>query len=201
MSNEVVLIDTPYCPDAGNFARTRKIIEEKYKIDNWFYCRDLFHNVLWNLKIFFFSHNWNRGSSVAAFMKKIEDILDVEPRSQFGPTQIRRIMWVKPSIWWIKHGMRRSLFTILLRVGVKYVVSKDNFDEIIKSEKYLQQTYYAFERFMSGNTKYTGHKRGWYKQFCEINMANDAIDKLLIVPKNNFDGIDKNNSSLRKKTE
>lgn len=183
-SLEVVMVETPYCPNPGNFARTQKIIGNKHKIDHWFYCRDIFHNVLWNLKIFFFSHRSNKCLSIIAFMQKIETILDVQPRTEFGPTQIKTIMWIKPSVWWTKQGMRRSLFTILLRAGMKYSKSKDNFDEAINSEKYLQTTTYAFKRFMSGNTRYTGTKRGWYKQFCEKSMSEKQIDSLLINPKN-----------------
>ena len=178
------MIDTPYCPDPGKFARTQKINGAKHKVDHWFYCRDIFHNILWNLKIFFFSHGWKRGSSVIAFMEKVEDMLDVQPRSEYGLTQVERVMWVKPSVWWTKYGMRRSVYTILLRAGLNYVASKDNFDKAIESEKYLQQTPYAIQRFLSGCTKYTGHKRGWYRQFCEMNMTSQQIDKLLIVPKN-----------------
>ena len=124
--HEVILIDTPYCPDPGKFARTQKINGAKHKVDHWFYCRDIFHNILWNLKIFFFSHGWKRGSSVIAFMEKVEDMLDVQPRSEYGLTQVERVMWVKPSVWWTKYGMRRSVYTILLRAGLNYVASKDN---------------------------------------------------------------------------
>ena len=181
---EVILVESPYCAKAGNFARTHYINGKKHKLDHWFYCRDLFHNVSWNLKIFFFSHKWKRGASVAAFMEKIEEMVNVEPRSEYGPTQNEKIMWVKPSPWWTKYGMRRSLFTILLRAALTYVSSKDNFDEAIQYEKYLQQTPYALKRFLSGYTKYAGSKRGWYRQFCENNMTHENIDKLLIKPKN-----------------
>jgi hypothetical protein len=115
-------------------------------------------------------------------MQEIEEKLNVNPRSQFGITQNNKIMWVKPSPWWTAFGMRRSLFTILLRAALNYSTSKKNFMEAVNSEKYLSTTTYAFERFMSGNTKYAGHKRGWYKQFCEKNLSHEEIDKLLIKP-------------------
>lgn len=180
--HEIVLVDTCYSPSAGGFARTQRINGERHKIDHWFYCRDIFHNVLWNLKLFFFSTNVGRATAVAKFMEKIEEKLNIEPRSQFGPTQIKKIMWIKPSPWWTGLGMRRSLFTILLRAGLKYVPSKDNFDEAIKLEKYLSKTPYAFQRFMMGYTKYAGHKRGWYKQFYDLKVSEEQIDKLLIKP-------------------
>jgi hypothetical protein len=91
-------------------------------------------------------------------------------------------MWIKPSKWWLKYGMRRSLFTILLRAGLVYVVAKENFDEAVNGEKYLSMTKYAFSRFLSGFTKYTGHKRGWHRQFCQMRPTADEIDELLIKP-------------------
>jgi len=179
---EVIFIDTPYSPSPGGFARTQKINGERHKVDHWFFCRDIFHNVLWNLKLFFYSIQAGKCNSVCTFIHEIEEKLDVQPRTQLGPTQIKKIMWIKPSSWWTRYGMRRSLFTILLRAGLKYVVTKDNFVDAVNSEKYLSKTPYAFERFMSGYTKYAGHKRGWYKQFCENNLSHEEIDKLLIKP-------------------
>lgn len=179
---ETILVDICYSPTAGNFARTQKIIGERHKIGNWFYCRDIFHNILWNLKLFFFSTNIGRVSAVIKFMEVIEEKLDVQPRSHFGPTQMKKVMWIKPSSWWTSLGMRRSLFTILLRAGLKYVPSKDNFDEAIQLEKYLSKTPYAFQRFMMGYTKYAGRKRGWYKQFYDLKLSDEQIDKLLIKP-------------------
>jgi hypothetical protein len=182
--SEIIFVDTPYNPNCGAFARTQKIEDDRHKVDHWFFCRDLFHNVLWNLKIFFYSIKSGKCKSVSAFIEIVEEKLNVNPKSQFGPTQNNKIMWIKPSPWWIKFGMRRSLFTILLRAGLNYSCVKDNFMEAVASEKYLANTPYAFERFMSGHTKYAGHKRGWYKQFCEKNLSHEEIDKLLIKPAN-----------------
>jgi hypothetical protein len=179
---KIVLLDTPYSPEKGSFARAKKIIGERHKVDNWFYCRDIFHGILWNLKIFFFSHPKGKGRRVAAFMQKIEEIIDVQPRSEYGPTQIMTFMWIRPSVWWTKYGMRRSLFTILLRAGLNYIPSKDNFKEAARSEKYLGKTPYAFERFISGFTKYAGHKHGWYKQFCDMQPTDEEVNKLLVKP-------------------
>jgi hypothetical protein len=181
--NQLILLDTPYAPTVGGFARTQKIIGERHKVDHWYYCREIFHNILYNLRLIFFCHNTGKGAAVAAFIGKIEEAIDVQPRSEFGPTQMKKMMWIKPSPWWTKIGMHRSLFTILLRASLKYVPSKDNFEEAVSSDKYLKETPYAFSRFMSGHTKYTGRKRGWHKQFCIMAQSCEEIDKLLIKPK------------------
>lgn len=180
--HEVIPVDTCYSPCIGGFARTQVIKGNRHRVDHWYSCRDIFHNILWNLKVFFFCVPARKGRAVSQFMEIIEEKLDVQPRSEFGPTQNNKIIWVKPSVWWTKLGMRRSLLTILLRAGINYSPKKDNFEEAINSDKYLSKTIYAFNRFMAGNTKYAGRKIGWYKQFYDMNLNNEDIDKLLIKP-------------------
>jgi len=176
------LVDSAYKPQKGMFAQCKHFKDGRHKIDHWWYCREIFHNVLKNLNIFFFSHVRGHGQGVAAFIAKIENIIDVQPRTEMGPTQQKTIMWIRPSKWWTDVGMRRSLFTILLRAGQAYKVSKDNFDEASRSYKYLEETLYAFHRFLNGGTKYTGRKRGWHKQFNKMNLSKEDVDKLLISP-------------------
>ena len=180
--NDLVLIETAYRPDVGSFAKSKSSCEGRHKVDHWFYCREIFHHVLFRLKLLFFAHEANKGVNIAAFLTEIENRLNVQPRSEFGPTQRKTIMWVRPSKWWLQYSMRRSLFTILLRAGCNYNFSKNNFEEAVGAEKYLKKTIYAFDRFMRGYTKYVGHKRGWYKQFYHLSPTADEIDKLLQKP-------------------
>lgn len=177
---EVLYIDTPYRPEAGSFCKPKEMVEDRYRVGQWYYCRDLFHGQLYNLSLFFFSHDSNKGNCIAEFMRKCEKILNVEPRSDFGPTQRKTIMWVEPSRWWTVRAMRRSLFTILLRAGNQYSINKDNFDEALFSDPYTMGTRYAVNRFFAGNTFYTGKKRGWYKQFHDENPTEAQIDALLV---------------------
>lgn len=179
---DVVYIDTPYRPEAGSFCKPKDIDGDRYKVGQWYYCRDLFHGQLYNLSLFFFSHDSTKGHCVAAFMRKVEEILNVEPCSEFGPTQRKTIMWVEPSRWWTVRAMRRSLFTILLRAGCQYSPSKDNFEEALFSDPYTMSTKYAVKRFFAGNTAYTGRKRGWYKQFYEGKPTEQEVDSLLVAP-------------------
>ena len=180
--DKVVLVDTPYRPNHGSFARTNKIVDERHQIDHWYFCRDIFHNLLFNLKIFFMSHDSGKGECVSNFMQMIEERLDVQPRSEYGPTQRKTMMWIRPSKWWIGQGMRRSLFTCLLRAGVNYNAKKNNFDETLAMDKYLGETREAFARFMDGHTKYMGRKRGWFKQFRSLNPSREELNKLLVKP-------------------
>ena len=183
---DILYIDTPYRPQTGSFSKLRELNGDRYKADIWYVCRDLFHGVLYNLKFFFFSHDLGKGHCIAAFIKKVEEKLDIQPRSEFGPTQRKTIMWIKPSKWWTGRTMRRSLFTILLRCGDAYNPNKDNFEKALFSYSYAKNTKIAINRFLAGYTDYTGKKRGWYKQFSEITIfgkepiTEEEINRLLI---------------------
>ena len=177
---DILYIDTPYRPQPESFCKSKGLNGKRYKVGQWYICRELFHSILYNLKLFFFSHNLGKGHCIAAFMKKIEEKLDVQPRSEFGPTQRKTIMWIKPSKWWTLKAMRRSLFTILLRCGDAYLPSKDNFEKALLSNQYANNTKYAISRFLEGYTVYTGKKRGWYNQFCLESLSKEEIDLLLI---------------------
>lgn len=185
---DILYIDTPYRPNPESFCRSKERNGNRYKAGLWYSCRDLFHSILYNLKLFFFSHKLGKGHCIAAFMKKVEEKLDVQPRSEFGPTQRKTIMWVKPSKWWTSKAMRRSLFTILLRCGDAYIPNKDNFEKALFSNQYAKETKTAVNRFLAGYTEYTGKKRGWYNQFKfdEIeffgkgSITEEEINKLLV---------------------
>lgn len=176
--NNVIYIDTSYKSDPGSFARPKAFNDGRYTISQWRFCRELFHKDLYGLKLFFYSHVPGNGYCIAKFMSKIEDILNIKCKSQFGPTQRKTVMWIKPSNWWINRSMKRSLFTLLLRVAENYEPLKDNFEEALFSHRYSLETQYAINRFLEGNTYYTGRKRGWHKQFCDL-MKED-VDLLLI---------------------
>lgn len=184
MSNwgDVLYIDTPFRPEAGSFGKSKSKEADRYKVGQWHYCRELFHGQLQNLDLFFFSHNLGKGQFISAFMSKVETIVDAYPLSKFGPTQRKTIMWIEPSKWWTSRGMRRSLYTIFLRCGTEYVLSKDNFDEALMSDPYVMDTEYAVRRFLQGYTQYTGRNRGWHKQFKILSPSQKEIDLLLVKP-------------------
>lgn len=188
-SGEVIYIDTKLRPDSGSFCRAKEVRDERYQAGQWYYCRELFHGQLYNLNLFFFSHDNNKQNCISTFMQKVEDILDVQPRSKFGPTQRKKIMWIEPSKWWTVRSMRRSLFTILLRAGNQYILSKKNFEEALYSDPYTMSTRYAVERFLAGHTVYTGRKKGWHQVFYRdmqgVPLSSDVqkkIDELLVKP-------------------
>jgi len=179
--NTPLHIETAYRPSPGSFGKPKlddSRLNNRYSVNGWFDCRELWHSQLYNLNLFFYTHKANTGRDIATFISKIEDSLDLRVRSNFGPTQRKTIMWIEPSKWWTKPPMRRSLFTILLRSAAYYSIDRNNVEESLYSNFYAIKTRPAIEWFLKGNTVYTGKKTGWYKQFCEPN--NVVLSKLLV---------------------
>jgi hypothetical protein len=58
------------------------------------------------------------------------------------------------------------------------------------SSLYSKNTEYAVRRFLDGNTKYTGNKKGWYNQFrwgggTSVDPCapdKELVDRLLVKP-------------------
>lgn len=180
---DMILIDTVYRPSIGSFGKPNGIKNERYVVKNWYHCREIWHNQMYNAKLFFYAHPVSRNKSLNAFFEKIETILNVQEKSIFGPTQKKHIMYVKPSKWWLKYTMRRSLFTILLRSSSSYDISLDNFEDALYSNFYAERTRKAIQYFLQGNTVYKGKRRGWHRQFGEVIVTEESLKKLL-VPEN-----------------
>lgn len=182
----ILYIDTGYRPSPGSFGKPRLLNSElnnKYSVNGWFDCRELWHTQLYRLNLFFYTHKSNAGLDIASFLFRVEDILKLKNKSKFGPTQRKTIMWIEPSRWWTKPPMRRSLFTILLRSAGNYSLKKDDFDEALFSSFYAAQTKTAIEWFLKGNTVYLGKKVGWYKQFGDNKQFSEgctSLNKLLM---------------------
>jgi len=159
----------------GSFARAGGH-RECWEADQWFSCREKFHDVSKGIKRMAFRHRRNTGVknvgyNIACFVGKIENRLQVDPRSVFGPTQKSTVVWIQASPWWTTSSLRRSLFTILVRAGQNYDPFSDNFEEAFFGKKfhkdnlYASDTRYAVERFLKGYTRYTGTTCGWYTAF------------------------------------
>lgn len=187
-----IIFETVGAISIGSFCRIREVFEGRWVASRWNYCREFFHKDSHKVRKMLFSHRKNCGKNVAEFMSKIENLLSIEKKSKFGPTQRLTVMWIEPSSWWVDTSMKRSLFTALLRSGQNYLLKTDNFEEALFSHPYTSETKYAVTRFLAGYTKYTGRIRGWFRQFRwgiggdwrNPNKPDEAtVDKLLIKPK------------------
>lgn len=155
----------------------------------WLYCREYFQDESKGINQFLFCHSKDKIKNIFAFINKIENVLKINKFSLMGPTQRKNVSWIKPSNWWLRTSMKRSLFTALLRCGQRYNPQIDNFEEALFSYFYTKDTKQAVKRFLQGNTKYTGKKKGWYNQFKWGYKTHNyqkiglkEINKLLIKP-------------------
>lgn len=162
----------------GSFSAVERVNwDGRWMAAGFQYCREYFQDDSWGLRRMLFVHRPCKSKHIAAFMDRIEEKLDIEPRSHFGPSQRYNIMWLMPSRWWMDSEMKRSLFTALLRCGWSYDPLKDNFEEALWSIRYTKETKYAVRRFLSGHTRYMGKGQvcyidndldtrvGWYDEF------------------------------------
>jgi hypothetical protein len=174
------------------------------KAIQWDYCREKFAVRFNELTTgFYFSHPPCLGEGIAAFLIKFEKIVALDEEiiiSNFSKTDKDTILWIEPSEFWKKCAIKRSLLTILVRCGINYDPKKDNFDEVLFSEKYSQNIYLretrsALLRFMFGFTKFVGtiprpgfhitiDKHGWREEF--INLSDFMIRSRLVSPKSSF---------------
>ncbi len=149
-------------------------------------CRERFAEVF-NSKTegIYFAHEKGNGENVAQFIKKTEEILQINPqrRSRFALTNRETILWVGPSKFWTECPMKRSLFTILLRAGLSYKIKTDNYEEALLKQSYASYTLPAVQRFMFGFTRFaakaTKHD-GWYTTFYLTDQK--AVRRLLVKP-------------------
>lgn len=171
--NNFLNIDTIYKPEEGSFGKCKFIKNERFVIEQWFYCRDIFHKHEKKMNLFFFVNKKGKENNVFNFIKDFESVMNI-PESEMGLTQRKNIIWFKPSKWWLKN-IRKYLFTILVRCGCNY---KNNIQTALFSSNHLLKTEYALNKFMQGYTICLTKKKGWCRQF--KNLTNEEIDKILI---------------------
>lgn len=159
---------------------------------NFVDCRETFAR-RWNrnTKGFYFKHKKGDGAKVASFILKTEKILRNRTFSKFSETNRDTVLWVEPSHFWRAARLKRSLFTILLRAGMKYNPDKDNYEKTLFAHEYIDPTRKAVMRFLYGYTKNVGENpntnggletRGWYGLFRGKDEAH--IKSVLVWPKN-----------------
>lgn len=169
-------------PEIGYYALFRNDLNCS---PDWQKCRETFSGEFTlDTQGFYFSHEENQSDGIAYFIRKFEDIIDVE-RSKFKKTDKIYALWIEPSIFWKECVMRRSLFTALCRCGMIYKVDKDNFDEALWSQSYTRNTELAVKRFLFGFTKIIigndylySNKNGWQTLF--ENKTIEQVRKQLI---------------------
>jgi hypothetical protein len=152
---------------------------------HWENCRDRFHRIRWS-SIILYKHGRGWGKHIAAFINKIELHLNINPISQFGPTNQRTVTWIKYSRWWLKNRIRKGFFTVALRAALNYNLKIDNWEEVLFDCKYVKWTALATRRFLKGYTEFNGKDTGgwcWTLERSWVMNQKDyqkRINKMLI---------------------
>lgn len=179
MRNNKIKIFYQYYPTPISFGNYNSYQDGIYFVKQWYKCRDLWHTRMGKPDIFFLAHESGKSKNIISFMKKVESNLNLEQKSEYGLTQKKFIIYIKPSKWWLQKPIKRSLFTLLLRCGTNYLPKKNNFYEALQSEKFIFETKNAVLRFLSGFTNYHGRVRGWHNQFYKRNPSYKDLCYLL----------------------
>lgn len=181
-------------PPSGQFA----LEVDPSKDIRWDHCREQFAAKFTELITgFYFSHPPRKSEDIGEFITRFELVIGLNEYSKFSKTDKENILWLEPNVFWTVCPIRRSLLTILLRCGINYCSSIDNFDDVLfgdhKENIYIKETKSAVIRFMFGFTCFKGKltsvgasqsviKHGWREEF--INSDNSTVRKKLMLPEN-----------------
>ena len=170
-------------PPAGQYSLRADPLE-------WIGCREriaaLFKE---NTTHLFFSVE--QSETVARFIHKTEEIINLPEHTTFQRTNRNHILSITPQTFWTQCPIRRSLFTILLRQGLRYNPAQDNYEDALFHNDLLTRNYTtltkpAVTRFLFGFTHYNGPTTavhnipGWVTLF--KNATPKIIRERLIQP-------------------
>lgn len=158
----------------------------------WENCRERFSSVMKkpDFKEFYFSIKPHNAENVAYFIWKTEELLQIKEKTTFNKTTHDQVLKINMSNFWLSSYVRRSLFTILTRLGNQYDSKTDNYEKVLFDPVSLPATGYnktisAVKRFLYGFTFYdapdpeysegtTLEPEGW----CKLFNNNDSWRKL-----------------------
>lgn len=199
-------VTTVFAPsDLGTFAIFPN--EDCYFNSYWDTCREQFAKKFLKKSYgFFLSVNPDVIWSSPRFIQDCEKVLQLRNKSRFYRTDMKNVVFIIPSKFWMRCYMRRSLYTILCRLGLMYHLGPrfedlllGNIDET-KREKldatliFARNTENAILRFFAGFCSYIGsgpnydeyfpEKHGWVaefdgkgREFVKSVLVNKKIEK------------------------
>lgn len=200
--NKSYLVPTIFAPsDVGVFSIYPRD-DDKYFGSYWDTCREQFAKKFLEDSFGFFISIDDSKHNLVEFIDLCERLLCLENKSKFFETDMKNVIFIIPSKFWMPCYMRRSLFTLLCRNGIVYDGS--NFEKFLfgevdncKKEKidnclqFARKTKLAIMRFFAGYNFYVGmgpnreeifpEKHGWVVEF--TNRSVDYVKKVLICQK------------------
>lgn len=154
--------------------------EEKFFHSYWDTCREQFaKKFLFDSYGFFLSIDKEHLESVPTFIRFCENILSVKKPSKFYLCDVPNAIFIKPAPFWKKCYMRRSLYSLICRLGI-YCHKGDSFENYLlghvdetKNNKidlayeFARKTQGAVLRFFGGFNQYIGEGPNFYEYFPE----------------------------------
>lgn len=165
-----------YKPSPG-FEETVFLDKTDKRFCRWEKCRDRVQSISANVikeNGLWFSHRKKTGPKIRKFFEKLETILKINERSEFGNTENpEHCLWMKVSPWWMESVIRRSFLTMALRASQNYKPQKQNILECFEKNKYGGTSMVAINLFLQGYTNYRGKPlnmlEGWSRMFRNKN--------------------------------
>jgi hypothetical protein len=193
------LVPTVFAPsDVGVFSIYPRD-DDSYFGSYWDTCREQFAKKFLEDSYGFFISVDDNKQGLVDFIEQCEKLLSLKSKSVFYETDMKNVIFIIPSEFWMPCYMKRSLLTLLCRNGIFYDGS--NFERFLfgevenfKKEKidnclqFARKTKLAMMRFFAGYNSYVGlgpnmeeifpEKHGWVVEF--TNKTADYIKKVLI---------------------
>lgn len=176
----IVEFPDPYAqPISGSFS--------PYRLINWSSCREIFaksfapgDDKLW----FAPGLEADSDKNVQGFVNIVEDAVSAGKTSLIR-SDAEGVCLVKFPQFWSSCPVKRSLFTILLRLGRYYRISSRNFEDTLYGHFFTRRTKPAIMRFLFGFTEFSGGRNvrhsGWYSLFRD--RTDQEVRRMLIAPR------------------
>lgn len=175
----------------------------------WDNCREIFAKSFHeNTLGFFYVTGEKHKDSIINFVNESEKILEIKDNTKFIKTNKSGIILVIPSAFWKDCFMKRSLFTLLCRVGFFHQRSWEttifcdkyetldkkidsNKEDIINTKEAIKRFFIGYTRFIgmaSNPPEYGPWKYGWVQEFYKreffeireklVKKTPEAIDSI-----------------------
>lgn len=201
-TSEELLVPTLYAPGGpGQFASKPENDMDSTSF-YWDKCREQFAKKFQITTAgFFYSLDYGKITNGCLFIRHVEKFLEIESHSKFFKTNRENVVYIHVSNFWKSCYIRRSLFTLVCRLGLEYDgkswekylfgdVMPTGRAEIDANYEMAQKTKNALLRFFLGFRWYVGdlthiqkeyfpEKHGWVIEFA--GKSNEYIKNVLVL--------------------
>lgn len=130
------------------------------EVIDWQSCREIFSATMKKpgFKGFYIVTR-NSVDNTAKFIYKTEEVLNLSEKTTYNKTTCSEVLKINMTRFWLDSYIKRSLFTILVRLGDQYDPEKDNYEKVLfhptkRPTEGYRYTLSAVKRFMYGFTVY-----------------------------------------------